>query len=164
MKDKRQRMAIAWPYAAVYTDPAFAASIFHAAATSLPLHYPPPPPVYTHHYARYHSYPNFAVPPGGIPLQNPALNLTPSNVGPLPGGLPQNAQLPLNLGLDFPYPTKFEPSTKVSPRSSPVHSDPSLSPDVHHEPLLITAEKLSPPPQTKMAQQPKLFKPYKSEV
>lgn len=27
MKDKRQRIAVAWPYAAVYSDPAFAASI-----------------------------------------------------------------------------------------------------------------------------------------
>lgn len=162
MKDKRQRMAIAWPYAAVYTDPAFAASIFHAAATSLPLHYPPPPPVYTHHYARYHSYPNFGVPPAGIPLQNPALNLNPS-VASIPGGLPQNAQLPLNLGLDFPYQGKFETPTKASPRSSPVHSDVSLSPV--HEPLLITAEKLSPSGQTKLPQQqPKLFKPYKSEA
>ncbi|RZF42411.1 hypothetical protein LSTR_LSTR004219 [Laodelphax striatellus] len=36
MKDKRQRMAMAWPYA-VYTDPALAASILQAAAGSLPF-------------------------------------------------------------------------------------------------------------------------------
>nr|XP_008195064.1 PREDICTED: even-skipped isoform X1 [Tribolium castaneum] len=153
MKDKRQRMAIAWPYAAVYTDPAFAASIFHAAATSLPLHYPPPPPVYTHHYARYHPYPNFGVPPAGIPLQNPGLNLNPPVT---------QTQLPLNLGLDFPYQGKFEVPTKSSPRSSPVQSDVSLSPV--HEPLLITTEKLAAEGQTKLPQQPKLFKPYKSEA
>ncbi|KAI5699809.1 hypothetical protein M8J76_007356 [Diaphorina citri] len=33
MKDKRQRIAMAWPYA-VYTDPAFAASVLQAAAAS----------------------------------------------------------------------------------------------------------------------------------
>lgn len=45
MKDKRQRIAIAWPYAAVYSDPAFAASILQAAANSvgMPYGYPPGP-------------------------------------------------------------------------------------------------------------------------
>lgn len=33
MKDKRQRMAVTWPYA-VYTDPVFAASILQAAANA----------------------------------------------------------------------------------------------------------------------------------
>ncbi|KAJ2938297.1 hypothetical protein O0L34_g13213 [Tuta absoluta] len=44
MKDKRQRIAVAWPYAAVYSDPAFAASILQAAASSvgLPYGYPTP--------------------------------------------------------------------------------------------------------------------------
>ncbi|CAG4964043.1 unnamed protein product [Colias eurytheme] len=44
MKDKRQRIAVAWPYAAVYSDPAFAASILQAAASSvgLPYSYPSP--------------------------------------------------------------------------------------------------------------------------
>lgn len=40
MKDKRQRMAFAWPYAAVYTDPAFAASILQCAAAALPSPHP----------------------------------------------------------------------------------------------------------------------------
>lgn len=39
MKDKRQRIAIAWPYAAVYSDPAFAASILQAAANSVGMPY-----------------------------------------------------------------------------------------------------------------------------
>ncbi|EAU76146.2 segmentation protein even-skipped [Anopheles arabiensis] len=45
MKDKRQRIAVAWPYAAVYSDPAFAASILQAAANSvgMPYGYPPAP-------------------------------------------------------------------------------------------------------------------------
>ncbi|KAF6206308.1 hypothetical protein GE061_017539 [Apolygus lucorum] len=45
MKDKRQRMAMAWPYA-VYTDPALAASLLQAAAAG--LHYP-----YPAYYPRY---------------------------------------------------------------------------------------------------------------
>lgn len=42
MKDKRQRITAAWPYAAVYADPAFAASILQAAANSvaMPFGYP----------------------------------------------------------------------------------------------------------------------------
>lgn len=45
MKDKRQRIAVAWPYAAVYSDPAFAASILQAAANSvgMPYGYPASP-------------------------------------------------------------------------------------------------------------------------
>ncbi|XP_026472092.1 homeobox even-skipped homolog protein 1-like [Ctenocephalides felis] len=39
MKDKRQRIAVAWPYAAVYSDPAFAASILQAAASSVAMPY-----------------------------------------------------------------------------------------------------------------------------
>ncbi|XP_028167586.1 segmentation protein even-skipped isoform X2 [Ostrinia furnacalis] len=61
MKDKRQRIAVAWPYAAVYSDPAFAASILQAAASSVGLPY---------------GYPSPALP---IPFQNPQL---------LPSGYP----------------------------------------------------------------------------
>ncbi|XP_028900437.2 segmentation protein even-skipped [Zeugodacus cucurbitae] len=43
MKDKRQRIAVAWPYAAVYSDPAFAASLLQAAANSVGMPYPPYP-------------------------------------------------------------------------------------------------------------------------
>ncbi|XP_018562832.2 segmentation protein even-skipped [Anoplophora glabripennis] len=171
MKDKRQRMAIAWPYAAVYTDPAFAASLLQAAASSLPLHYPPPPPMYTHHYPRYHPYPSFGVPPAGLPVSNPALTLQ-QNVGinpaALPGALPQavpHPQLPqgLNLNLNFDFPSSYQPHHhKISP-SSPTHSEISLSPPVH-EGLLIPASKTSPQTQMPVAEKPKLFKPYKSEV
>lgn len=71
MKDKRQRIAVAWPYAAVYSDPAFAASILQAAASSvgLPYGYPSPallpsfhnpqllPPGYPYPYPTYPRYP-----------------------------------------------------------------------------------------------------------
>ncbi|XP_063986005.1 segmentation protein even-skipped [Diachasmimorpha longicaudata] len=43
MKDKRQRMAMAWPYA-MYTDPAIAAGLFAAASAVMsPSPYPSPP-------------------------------------------------------------------------------------------------------------------------
>jgi len=57
MKDKRQRMAMAWPYA-VYTDPAFAASILQAAANagSLPGIASAVAAAYSHTYG-YYSHP-----------------------------------------------------------------------------------------------------------
>ncbi|XP_015183125.1 PREDICTED: segmentation protein even-skipped-like [Polistes dominula] len=73
MKDKRQRIAMAWPYA-MY-DPAIAATLFAAATGTLP---PPPPSAYgtthlTSHYpaaaaaayyaARYSPYPSSVCPP-----------------------------------------------------------------------------------------------------
>lgn len=39
MKDKRQRIAVTWPYAAVYADPSFAASLLQAAANSVGMPY-----------------------------------------------------------------------------------------------------------------------------
>lgn len=165
MKDKRQRMAIAWPYAAVYTDPAFAASILHAAASSLPMHYPPPPPIYTHHYPRYHHYHNMGMPPTSIPLSNVGLGIQ-QTVGlntTIPPTMTQS-QIPqslnLNLNLDFPSTYHNSQHTKISP-NSPVHSDISLSPPVRDS-LLIPAARISP--QTTVSEKPKLFKPYKSEV
>ncbi|KAG7209682.1 hypothetical protein KM043_011327 [Ampulex compressa] len=71
MKDKRQRMAIAWPYTAMYTDPALAATLLAAAATLPPLPYHggpgltpshltpgyPAPPTAGYYGARYAPYP-----------------------------------------------------------------------------------------------------------
>lgn len=168
MKDKRQRMAIAWPYAAVYTDPAFAASLLQAAASSLPLHYPPPPPVYPTHYPpRYHPWgQGFTIPQNGLHMSNPSLNLNQNitlNTS-IPPTLP-GAQLPqglnINLGLDFQTYPKFEHQRSSSPATSPVHSEISLSPAP--EGLLMTSN-VSPTAQTQVTDKPKLFKPYKSEV
>ncbi|XP_017772420.1 PREDICTED: segmentation protein even-skipped-like [Nicrophorus vespilloides] len=186
MKDKRQRMAIAWPYAAVYTDPAFAASLLQAAASTLPLHYPPPPPhVYPPHYhARYHPYQTF----GGLQTHGPLPNSAAAaaaamlnHVIPQPPPPPPHPSqlavqgLNLNLGLDFHgYP-------KISPRASPASAASEISLSPAPEGLLIPATKLhatttaaapaltsaSPPPlppSTHITQdKPKLFKPYKSE-
>ncbi|XP_065167875.1 segmentation protein even-skipped-like [Atheta coriaria] len=174
MKDKRQRMAIAWPYAAVYTDPAFAASLLQAAASTLPLHYPPPPPVYPHHYARYHPYQPFSSIPTHPPLPNPSM------LNPATAMMSNNQSLNLNLGgLDFQnYPGKFDmanstPSTTTGATNkvmnspiSPGNSDISLSPAPENstQGLLIPA-KLSPQTTTlhQPQEKPKLFKPYKSE-
>ncbi|XP_072389795.1 homeobox protein XHOX-3 [Diabrotica undecimpunctata] len=160
MKDKRQRMAIAWPYAAVYTDPAFAASLLQAAASSLPLHYPPPPPVYTPHYPRYHPYPSFGIPA----LATHPLGVQ-QNVGvggaPIPQPMHHTQGLNLNLNFDFPQAYQSQ-QPKISPHS-PVQSDISLSPPTH-EGLLIQAPKVSPQTHVPVGEKPKLFKPYKSEV
>lgn len=67
MKDKRQRIAVTWPYAAVYSDPSFAASILQAAAQSIGMPYCAPnvmhpqlpmiPTESSHQYAYgYHRY------------------------------------------------------------------------------------------------------------
>uniref|UniRef100_A0A182QM18 Homeobox domain-containing protein n=1 Tax=Anopheles farauti TaxID=69004 RepID=A0A182QM18_9DIPT len=105
MKDKRQRIAVAWPYAAVYSDPAFAASILQAAANSvgMPYGYPPgpmltqmpviPPPVVpgttsmpgsAHAFSAY-GYPRYT--PYPIPQRTTAPLPTPG-AGPTPGVYP----------------------------------------------------------------------------
>ncbi|XP_055387061.1 segmentation protein even-skipped [Condylostylus longicornis] len=95
MKDKRQRIAVAWPYAAVYSDPAFAASILQAAANSvgLPYAYAPNPmlapqmmpaaaaaaaaaaqmPTAAAHYATANSYryAPYHIPPRAAPMPIP---------------------------------------------------------------------------------------------
>ncbi|KAG5899823.1 hypothetical protein JTB14_012294 [Gonioctena quinquepunctata] len=155
MKDKRQRLAIAWPYAAMYTDPAFAASLLQAAASTLPLHYPPPPPMYAPHYPRYHPYPGFGVPPGGLPM-NPMQQVS------LAQPMPQPQGLNLNLNFDFAQAYQAQPRSHIS-CSSPVHSDISMSPPMH-EGGLVPAAKISPQTQVGVTDKPKLFKPYNSEV
>ncbi|XP_013191434.1 segmentation protein even-skipped-like [Amyelois transitella] len=90
MKDKRQRIAVAWPYAAVYSDPAFAASILQAAASSvgLPYGYPSPalmppfhnpqllPAGYPYPYPAYPRYPYISpTPPSSITSES---NLRPA--------------------------------------------------------------------------------------
>ncbi|CAH2083998.1 unnamed protein product [Euphydryas editha] len=90
MKDKRQRIAVAWPYAAVYSDPAFAASILQAAASSvgLPYGYPSPtilppfhnaqllPSGYPYPYPPYPRYPY--IPPTPPSPVNAETNLRPA--------------------------------------------------------------------------------------
>ncbi|XP_031770397.1 segmentation protein even-skipped-like isoform X1 [Galleria mellonella] len=91
MKDKRQRIAVAWPYAAVYSDPAFAASILQAAASSvgLPYGYPSPalippfhnpqllPAGYPYPYPPYPRYPYIPpTPPSPVNAETSSLRPT----------------------------------------------------------------------------------------
>ncbi|XP_046747591.1 segmentation protein even-skipped-like [Diprion similis] len=62
MKDKRQRQALAWPYA-MYADPALAATLLAAATASLP-----PPPYHNHHHHHHHhqlQHQQAGLPPAG---------------------------------------------------------------------------------------------------
>lgn len=169
MKDKRQRMAIAWPYAAVYSDPIFAASLLQAAAST--VHYPPPAAMYPPHYSRYAPYPTFGVHSGGVPMSNQSLlhhtssvAFNPAPTG-LPSGLPQGLpQQGLNINLNFgDMPSYQQVHQKISPTDSH-RSEISLSPPVHDS-LLMPAAKM-PHLQTQLhsVEKPKLFKPYKSEL
>jgi homeobox even-skipped family protein len=130
MKDKRQRMAMAWPYA-VYTDPAFAASILQAAAASagaLPgiaaaaaaAAYSSPYSYYhPHHISRYNSYP---------PPLPPQPYLAHQQASPPPLLPPHTAAAP-SLGIASTLPAHFSLRT-ASPAHSPhsENSSPTLSP------------------------------------
>ncbi|XP_050082208.1 segmentation protein even-skipped [Anopheles aquasalis] len=157
MKDKRQRIAVAWPYAAVYSDPAFAASILQAAANSvgMPYGYPPapamltqmpvlPPPVpsapglaagahaFTYGYPRYAPY---AIPQRtAVPTMNTGLPATSGpNTGPYSGTtLLGGTMLPTHYNNDtHSMPKSHTPPHDTTHASSPVaspHSAISLSP------------------------------------
>lgn len=148
MKDKRQRMSIAWPYAAVYTDPTFAASLLHAAASSLPLHYPPPPVYPTHYPPRYHPWTQgFNLPQTGLQIPNSPITLNQPMQSLHQSMMPNFNQ----TGFEFHnYP-------RTSPTVSPVRSEVSLSPVPD-----ISVTQTSPK-RTITAERPKLFQPYKSE-
>lgn len=100
MKDKRQRIAVAWPYAAVYADPTFAASLLQAAANSVGMPYYAPNPMipqmpviapsqmptgvgnhYTYGY-RYSPYQITHRNPTSIPQHTHASHLSPAPNGP----------------------------------------------------------------------------------
>lgn len=176
MKDKRQRIAVAWPYAAVYSDPAFAASILQAAANSvgMPYGYPTGPmmpqmPVMPQQMPSNHFSYGYRYAP--YPMQ--------SRTQQMPQGYPILGQMPQGYSpLTIPKP-HTPPHGLQSPSSN--HSGLSLSPgsdvkfDVSISPskslngapqgLLMTAP--SPQQQTILSSsldKPKLFKPYKSEA
>lgn len=162
MKDKRQRIAVAWPYAAVYNDPAFAASLLQAAANSVGMPYYAPNPMIPqlpviaptqlsqagpNHYSYGYRYS-----PYGIPSQrNPTI--IPSHAHSLP--TPPNGLMfaqDLNNGLNcsdyMPSPASPLSPLSLSPVSDSCHIQNNN--DIT-ETKLIKNEK------------PKLFKPYKSE-
>ncbi|XP_031632427.1 segmentation protein even-skipped-like [Contarinia nasturtii] len=178
MKDKRQRIAVAWPYAAVYADPTFAASLLQAAANSVTMPYYPNPMIpqmpmippaqmpssganpYAYGY-RYSPYP--------IPQRNPTSIPPHSHSSPL--STPPNGSIFTrgdfgnnSFGSDFMQ----SPSSPMSPLSLSPVSETNLNDSKSHahdqinhhnnnnnnnidEKTIIKSEK------------PKLFQPYKSE-
>ena len=134
MKDKRQRMAMAWPYA-VYTDPAFAASILQAAAASagaLPgIAAAAAAAAYTSPYTYYHPhqlsrYNPYAPPLPTPPLHRPQPYLTHQQSSPPPLLPPQNTAAP-SLGINLPPHFSLRTASPAhSTRSD--NSSPTLSP------------------------------------
>lgn len=137
MKDKRQRIAIAWPYAAIYSDPTMAASILQACANSVGM-------------APYGGYGHAQLMPQ-MPVMSPQMpanhfSYSPYRYAPYPipppqrtPGAPQSsAQYPLLNGsltgsnqmsygpLTIPKPQCTPPELLQSPASQ--HSGLSLSP------------------------------------
>lgn len=185
MKDKRQRIAVAWPYAAVYSDPAFAASILQAAANSvgMPYGYPTNPmmpqmPVMTAQPNHHFGYAPYRYAPYPIPQRQQPI--PPAGYSTMLGGMPQNCY---TTPLSIPKP-HTPPHDLQSPSSQ--HSDLSLSPgsdkskyDIisnnssplktsgsspSHQGLLMTATAQSHTTLLPSPEKPKLFKPYKSET
>lgn len=133
MKDKRQRIAVAWPYAAVYADPAFAASLLQAAANSVSMPYYASPMIpqmpviapsqipsanhysYNYRYAPYHQ----------IAQRNPAGIPPPSHSSPIstpPDGPFTRADL-MNGGHNTSFCSEYlqSPTSPLSPLSlSPI--------------------------------------------
>ncbi|BES95650.1 even-skipped [Nesidiocoris tenuis] len=156
MKDKRQRMAMAWPYA-VYTDPALAASLLQAAAAG--LHYPYPAAAAAY-YPRYSNYSHpIATPMASNPHQQlqpgvfcddhpspasstatPALQIAPSDC---------DGSASCRCGIVNCVATSGGSRLVSNFKSSP-------TPSSHSPPL--TAEMTHPPPPKK------LFQPYKENL
>jgi len=134
MKDKRQRMAMAWPYA-VYTDPAFAASILQAAAASagaLPgIAAAAAAAAYSSPYTYYHPhqlprYNPYAPPLPTPPLHRPQPYLTHQQSSPPPLLPPHNTAAP-SLGINLPPHFSLRTTSPAhSTRSD--NSSPTLSP------------------------------------
>lgn len=179
MKDKRQRIAVAWPYAAVYSDPAFAASILQAAANSvgMPYGYPTGPmlpqmPVMSPQIPANHFSYGYRYAPYPMPSRNAAMQ---AQGYPVLGGLGQGySQLTIPKSHTPPHdlqsPSSPNSGLSLSPGSDKVKYDtssPIKSLNGSHQGLLMTSQSPSHQSQTILTpspDKPKLFKPYKSEV
>jgi homeobox even-skipped homolog protein len=141
MKDKRQRIAIAWPYAAIYSDPSMAASILQACANSVGMapygaygHNPlmsgvsqmpvMSPQMPSNHFA----YPPYRYAPYPIP---PPQQRT-------PGATPPSSQYPLlNGSLTGSNQMNYGPLTIPKPQCTPPH-DILQSPTSQHSGLSLS--------------------------
>lgn len=161
MKDKRQRMALAWPYA----DPHFAAYMLNAAAAAsgaAGYPYALPFPYYTAAAAlsplgRYHPYSAAAtVPPG--PPPSPGLQLAPfsrSDSGP---GASQ-ATTPCACPY-VPYPGTPLPPSQQAQGTAAMASSRSPPSRVIAVPEPITLAKAT----TETSSKPSLFRPFKTDA
>lgn len=187
MKDKRQRIAVAWPYAAVYADPTFAASLLQAAANSvaMPYGYGPNPMIpqmpmigssqltataTADHYSYAYRYA-----PYSIPQRNPVNIPASGHVTQLTGPLPVSP-----VGLSNTHPAFLAMPSPTSPLSSISLSPTGSDPDHHHHHQLHnnnhsnirnhqTSNHMHSDNKNEQittlikTEKPKLFKPYKSE-
>lgn len=136
MKDKRQRIAVAWPYAAVYADPAFAASLLQAAANSVSMPYYASPMIpqmpviapsqiptanhysYNYRYSPYHQ----------MPHRNPAGIPPPSHSSTPPDGPFTRADLVNGHNTSFCSEYLQSPASPLSPLSlSPISDSEKVS-------------------------------------
>lgn len=180
MKDKRQRIAVAWPYAAVYSDPAFAASILQAAASSVGMPYGYPTggvlpqmsvisqQIPTNHFPYSYRYSPYSIQQrtahiqsnnysimGGLSQAYPTVSIPKSHSPPLPHGIQQSPSPPQSTISLSPGSEKLVNTLKSS--ISNEHAAAGLlmtttTPVVHQQTLIKNEDK------------PKLFKPYKSET
>jgi homeobox even-skipped homolog protein len=138
MKDKRQRIAIAWPYAAIYSDPSMAASILQACANSVGMapygayghtQLMPQMPVMSPQMPSNHfPYPPYRYAPYPIP---PPQQRT-------PGATPPSSQYPLlNGSLTGSNQMNYGPLTIPKPQCTPPH-DILQSPTSQHSGLSLS--------------------------
>lgn len=120
MKDKRQRFAVTWPYAAVYTNPSLAASLLQAAANSVGMPYCVPnvmhPPLSMIPSEATHQYPyGYRYMPYQMLHQNaagmPPSSLAHSHISPLSTSSNETVFTRLDGCLDNDY---FESSSSPS--------------------------------------------------
>ncbi|XP_046683463.1 segmentation protein even-skipped-like [Homalodisca vitripennis] len=154
MKDKRQRMAMAWPYA-VYTDPAFAASILQAAAASagglaaVAANYPYPPAYYP---PRYTPYP--------LPRPGPGPERRERDRENSPDDCDGSASCRCGI-INCVTGNSVTPAPGAAQFAPPVSLlHPAPRPPA---PLLVTSDPL--PSSKPLSEQPKkLFQPYKTDI
>ncbi|XP_055309375.1 segmentation protein even-skipped-like [Sitodiplosis mosellana] len=185
MKDKRQRIAVAWPYAAVYADPNFAASLLQAAANSVSMPYYAPNPMIPQMpvippsqipSAAANPYPyGYRYSPYQIPHRN-AMNIPAhSHASPLltPPSGPIFTRGNLVNGLNTSFGSDYlqSPSSPMSPLSlSPVSDTNSQETQQHHQIIHHKNNHNNNNNNNNIgettiikSEKPKLFKPYKSE-
>lgn len=166
MKDKRQRVTVAWPYTAVYADPTYAASLLHSAnAITVPYGYASAMQPQVPAMAASHYYPYYA--PYSLPTihQQPMAGYHPSMMSSYMShpysAMPQPQQQPLHL-----YTALAEQSPHSTSSVSPIGSDSSSIFNLNAAASVATTEP-APAPRgvkrsspTSSADKCKIFKPY----